>query len=776
MPFGLSVRIWQPASKKEDTWFDQTQAEEDSESSGDENQSSSMASTWISNMQSAQYHNPPEGSPDHFYSEENIATGQSIRFSGINLQQRLFIQVSQRVRQGVKHIWSSPLLLNLHKLRTGANKKGSFSLPSRIIDLGDDVDALLDASVDVETGMPNCMIYAKYWVMNKTGMKLEYKVSGDPRRFIDSGIGGLPVMFHGGYHSGSEVQTNMIYKKSSSEIMCIPIETPKHGLISHWWDDSTNGTLVLKSDTIKSRDGSKNRVGWSDPIEMDAAGTTGKLHCNHFVLGAKIDSLAGAFYKTNLITLSPYHILKNQLHIGVTIVALCGAQQDVLKVAKKLRLNQDLFQDERIDLSPNMSTVLYSFRNASPTQTSSAKWVAFTVNAARSRHNYQGKWHVIAVERAGNSFYGEYDGLHSTMCGVLEVKSHTSDGGSMVASISHAANPPFRIENRSNTHFLQFAQDDDDAMVFELPPMHSCAYTWDNPFGIRRLRAAVVRKNAHHFSSIDDYQLYRIDEKWDYSENVAAASNASIVSHQPFSSRKKKLPSIRRSKDACDNTNSSGGAATSSYGTSTVLQKYKSVFDSHSRSYSMIKVGRKKDLPTLTSSHHLHAHLRIIAGAKILSFNDSDYLAQQVESGIMRKGGSFKSALLETNIEGMQLTILDTHPRELLGVTVRDIQIVKPKGSIEATFRVRHFQVDAMLPTARYPIIIQPIPLGVDRRRITTHQDLTEGGEVEKHDCFWLKHGEKPISVLEIVGSYVPQVSTQLHWRYFCFNRLTFFV
>lgn len=304
MPVGLSVRLWQLAEEDADiTWFDQTLGDEESESSGDENQSSSMASTWVSNMGSTQYHNPPEGSAEHFYSEEHIGTGQSIRLSGINMQQRMFIQVSQQVKMlGLhapkRHLWSSPLVIDLQKLKTGANKKGSYSLPSRVLDLGDDADALVDASVDVETGMPTCMIYSKYWVMNKTGMKMEYKVSGDRRRFIDSGIGGLPVMFHG----GSATQTNSLYKKSSSELSCIPVETPSFNLVSNWWDETSNGKLVLKSDAIKSKDGS-HHVGWSEEIEMDAAGTTGKLNCNRFVLSAKIDSLAGAFYKTNLITL-----------------------------------------------------------------------------------------------------------------------------------------------------------------------------------------------------------------------------------------------------------------------------------------------------------------------------------------------------------------------------------------------------------------------------------------------------------------------------------------
>ena len=129
-----------------------------------------------------------------------------------------------------------------------------------------------------------------------------------------------------------------------------------------------------------------------------------------------------------------------------------------------------------------------------------------------------------------------------------------------------------------------------------------------------------------------------------------------------------------------------------------------------------------------------------------------------VESGIMRDGGSFKNALIQTNIQGMQLTILDTFPKELLGVTVRDVQIIKPRGSIEATFRVRHFQIDALLSTARYPIIIQPLPLGVDRRMSESYQDTSEEN-LDKKDLYWLEHAEKPVPVLEIVSSYVPQVS-----------------
>ena len=78
------------------------------------------------------------------------------------------------------------------------------------------------------------------------------------------------------------------------------------------------------------------------------------------------------------------------------------------------------------------------------------------------------------------------------MSGILEVKTHSSDEGAMLVSITHATVPPFCIENRSNDHILRFVQDDADAVVFELPPMSSASYTWDSPLGKKKLRAVVI--------------------------------------------------------------------------------------------------------------------------------------------------------------------------------------------------------------------------------------------------------------------------------------------
>lgn len=126
--------------------------------------------------------------------------------------------------------------------------------------------------------------------------------------------------------------------------------------------------------------------------------------------------------------------------------------------------------------------------------------------------------------------------------------------------------------------------------------------------------------------------------------------------------------------------------------------------------------------------------------------------------GILRKGGNFKSATFEMSIEGLGIYVMDDFPREVMAVVVRDMAIQKQRGSIESRLRVRHFQVDAMLPNARYPIIIHPLPLGVDRRDQTIEDsDLILPSGIDKKECYWMLNEEKPVPVLEVTCSYVPQ-------------------
>jgi hypothetical protein len=69
-----------------------------------------------------------------------------------------------------------------------------------------------------------------------------------------------------------------------------------------------------------------------------------------------------------------------------------------------------------------------------------------------------------------------------------------------------------------------------------------------------------------------------------------------------------------------------------------------------------------------------------------------------------------------------------------------------------------------MLPNARYPLILQPIPLGVDRRDpVHMSSEKAVKRNVTDRECYWdHHHNEKPIPILELTASYVPQ--TNMTW------------
>lgn len=223
--------------------------------------------------------------------------------------------------------------------------------------------------------------------------------------------------------------------------------------------------------------------------------------------------------------------------------------------------------------------------------------------------------------------------------------------------------------------------------------MQSCGYTWDNPFGKKRLRAAVIQKGSHDCSN------------------------------------------VKSKGDGCD-------------------------LELHSKFYKMRNAGRKQPLQFSRDDCHFSilVHLRISAGTKILSFSDSDFIAGAVEAGISSKSSNFENSFCDIFVEGVNISIVDNFPKELLAITAREVSMSKPVGSNEARVLVRHFQVDAMIADARYPIIIRPLPQGIDKRKPQTNE-LILPENLNSNDFFWINHiDDRPSPVFEANFKYVPQV------------------
>ena len=189
MPFPIIAYTWQfPKKEEDDSWKNSSHHAADDihineeATSSDEDLSSTTPSTKLSSNPD-QFHQP-SGSQSDYSSLNNVDVGQTLRLSGVNLQQPLFIQVSQRlqVHNESELMWSKPLQIKLAKLRTGINPKGSFTLPTISLEMGNDCSALVDVSIEREIRVPILSIYSPYWVMNKTGAKLEYKIKASAKK------------------------------------------------------------------------------------------------------------------------------------------------------------------------------------------------------------------------------------------------------------------------------------------------------------------------------------------------------------------------------------------------------------------------------------------------------------------------------------------------------------------------------------------------------------------------------------------------------------------
>ena len=280
------------------------------------------------------------------------------------------------------------------------------------------------------------------------------------------------------------------------------------------------------------------------------------------------------------------------------------------------------------------------------------------------------------------------------MCGILEAKVQNSAEGAKLISITHAHVPPYCIENRSSDHYIRFVQNDDNAVVFELPPMSSTQYTWDSPLGKKKLRAVVIPKEKSKSHQLDE----ALERERDYevasqniNSNAGESQNGDETVDTYDSDEDKTTIESESATEPLLQALEKGASPDSRELNKT--ERYRSprkkaVYTLDSRSYDMKKVGSQIDLPCPSPkecdsghsmmSSKLFAHLRISAGTKILSFSDSTWMADQVQAGQLRKGGDFKTALYELNIEGIGLYIMDDFPKEVMAVILRDIQFHKP--------------------------------------------------------------------------------------------------
>ena len=123
------------------------------------------------------------------------------------------------------------------------------------------------------------------------------------------------------------------------------------------------------------------------------------------------------------------------------------------------------------------------------------------------------------------------------------------------------------------------------------------------------------------------------------------------------------------------------------------------------------------------------------------------------------------------------MNLIDDYPNALMRVSFRYFIVFKPKGSVDTKTRLMQLEIDAMFHKSSYPVILQPVPLGVDSKK----EVIEEIGLSDKKEAavgnswsltvksqYWQNYHEQPFPVVEGTFSHLPQLHMVYAIFYLC--------
>ena len=727
-----------------------------------------------------------------FRMEGKIGKGKELKLTGVDMAESMLVSIC-RESDGW---WSQEVELQVSDLLTGGQKLSPVKSSLRSGDVKFTI-----SGVTTPSQIHRLSIFSPYWLVNKTGYSLSYKISGTRGKEIsDQSLGGLPVLTDAG--TSGLLDGNL----DGSSLQCIPNTGLFLDILNEFWGDSANGNCVSQKNLdLTSRD---VPVKYSDKIGLDNVGQEGEIACGNLIFGVTVETLTGIFVESNLITFTPRFFARNKLARSIVLVALRGKKEVVTKAGAVQKLWLDgQFEETQVLVEPGENAVIYYFDDLH-TGSGGGGGGINSVGAAKERFicfrtqqptgGYSEKVHIVPADRLDTVHFSERSSTH-TVDSII-VSKNTKSGASTVVTIEDSSClPPFRIENRSADHSLLLVQEgENDAEPIFLEPLTWCNYAFDNPHGWRhsgtlRLKVAVVDTTSGYGvpgGNIRDSDLPRVTKMKGIKMSGLArgmqkmmSGSSSALQHRKGKSATGLLGGIEEVGSPASNSglNSSAVSAKSAASASGSLMSSEYLSDSkvsakvlngsRAKSYSIDKVGRRKDLPCpkpskksedenhgLQHQGHLVVEVGILRGTKVITFNDSMYKINQSKIGMIKSGGDWRNVEASVSLEGVIVNLIDNTPHEILNLTLKELVAIKQRGDITFTIRLRHLQVDNMLEGARYPLVLQPVTQGLvdDRTSQNLKSGSSEAAAGGEGPVYWEEHMEKPVPFFELSCSYIP--------------------
>jgi hypothetical protein len=264
---------------------------------------------------------------------------------------------------------------------------------------------------------------------------------------------------------------------------------PNNGNVAYSLWDNTQENLHLQRPTFDERG-----RHWSQYFDV-APGNTGELQTTCGSFSVQVSPLPGLFHRTNVVTFFPRFVIVNQLGINVLIRPVSGP----------VSLTMPLITTNTIELSSNSSGVIYAFTQLlgceSKTERMIIKRWIWVQESSMTTLNSMSPSHPISLDDLGEIYLwlplqtnsnlkGEDD--DSTQSRLLISATVMLQDNIVVVTLKDASStPPYRLENRSLTHVLEYRQFSSSAW-HTLNPGSWKSYVWGNPYGSKHLEIRIA--------------------------------------------------------------------------------------------------------------------------------------------------------------------------------------------------------------------------------------------------------------------------------------------
>ncbi|KAE9095238.1 hypothetical protein PF010_g16783 [Phytophthora fragariae] len=400
---------------------------------------------------------------------------------------------------------------------------------------------------------------------------------------------------------------------------------------------------------------------WSEPVNTTAINTMGEVVCGPSVFGVKMEGLYGLFEPGVSLTLSPRYFVQNRLNQKLYIQSFASHDNDPQKVDDMFhKRSSEEVKQLHLSLEDGQTTPLYHFGSLKKGESieQSQRYVSFSFSEEWDTDADKKNWSfAIPINTAGDLYLQVYSSVRQRYL-ICQASVQVVDMYVYVVLTDVSCAPPYRIEN-----YTPFKVD--------------CAQLGESSIfsSGQKAMAATVKPGAWH----------------------------AFAWFNPLS--KERHIELRLSHLDAPKTQT---------------KKYDIDYVGYLDPITMwvSQDGEKQRAVELTVQVVVEESTRVLKIAeKELELSLLENQDSEGEGDFQHRRMLYASSF-DIAFDGFGFSLLDGFPQEVFFSSVDVIKVQKAPASLEWTFSVLHCQVDNMLATAKFPVIMNPVNAGYSDKSV----------------------------------------------------------